>query len=154
MDSGATAHMTSHPGTLTFSTPVHTPTCITVGNGFSLPITQVGRALFPSTSTPITMSDVLVSPDLVTNLVSVRRLARENPITVEFDDVGFFVKDARTRMVLHRCDSPDELYPVHSSTTASATPVALAAGVDLWHARLGHSNPTTLRQILKSFLFS
>ena len=77
------------------------------------------------------MSDVLVSPDLVTNLVSVRRLARENPITVEFDDVGFSVKDARTRMVLHRCDSPDELYPVHSSATASTPPVALAAGVDL-----------------------
>nr|XP_020164069.1 predicted GPI-anchored protein 58 [Aegilops tauschii subsp. strangulata] len=35
----------------------------------------------------------------VTNLVFVRRLARENPITVEFDDVGFSVKDARTRMV-------------------------------------------------------
>ncbi|XP_073357811.1 uncharacterized protein [Aegilops tauschii subsp. strangulata] len=34
----------------------------------------------------------------VTNLVSVRRLARENPITVEFDDMGFSVKDARTRM--------------------------------------------------------
>ena len=94
------------------------------------------------------MSNVLVSPDLVTNLVSVRRLARENPITVEFDDVGFSVKDACTRMVLHHCDSPDELYLVHSSATASTTPVALAAGVDLWHARLGHPNPTTLRQIL------
>ena len=35
------------------------------------------------------MSNVLVSPDLVTNLVSVRRLARENPITVEFDDIIF-----------------------------------------------------------------
>nr|XP_040251900.1 verprolin-like [Aegilops tauschii subsp. strangulata] len=34
----------------------------------------------------------------VTNLVSVRRLARENPITVEFDNIGFSVKDARTRM--------------------------------------------------------
>ena len=66
----------------------------------------------------------------------------------------FPVKDARTRMILHRCDSPDELYPVHSSTTASTTPVALAAGVDLWHARLGDPNPTTLRQILKSFSFS
>ena len=61
------------------------------------------------------MSNVLVSPDLVTNLVSVCRLARENPITVEFDDIGFSVKDARTRMVLHRCDSPDDLYPVHPS---------------------------------------
>ncbi|XP_073355159.1 uncharacterized protein [Aegilops tauschii subsp. strangulata] len=34
----------------------------------------------------------------VTNPVSVRRLARENPITVEFDDIGFSVKDTRTRM--------------------------------------------------------
>ena len=110
MDSGATAHMTAHPGNLTSATPVHTPTRITVGNGSSLPITHVGHMSFPSTSTPVHMSNVLVSPDLVTNLVSVRRLARENPITVEFDDIGFSVKDARTWMVLHRCDSPDELY--------------------------------------------
>ena len=155
MDSGATAHMAAHPGNLTSSTPVHTPTRITVGNGSSLPITHIGSTSFPSTSTPITMSNVLVSPDLVTNLVSVRRLTRENPLTVEFDGVGFSVKDARTRMVLHRCDSPDELYPVHSATsTTSAAPVALATGVDLWHARLGHPNPATLRHILRSFSFT
>ena len=153
MDSGATAHMTAHPGNLTSSTPVHTPTRITVGNGSSLPITHIGSTSFPSTSTPITMSNVLVSPDLVTNLVSVRRLTRENPLTVEFDGVGFSVKDARTRMILHRCDSPDELYPVHAGASTS-TPVALAAGVDLWHARLGHPNHTVLRQILRSFSFS
>ncbi|XP_073363569.1 uncharacterized protein [Aegilops tauschii subsp. strangulata] len=64
MDSSATAHMTAHPGNLTFATPVHTPTRITV----------------------------------VTNLVSVRRLARENPVTVEFDAIGFSVKDAPTWM--------------------------------------------------------
>src|ERR1041384_7466646 len=115
MDSGATAHMTAHPGNLMSSTRVHTPTCITVGNGSSIPITHVGHTSFPSASTPIHMSNVLVSPDLVTNLVSIRRLTRENPITVEFDATGFSVKDARTRMVLHRCDSPDQLYPVHHS---------------------------------------
>lgn len=140
MDSGATAHMTAHPGNLSSSTPVNTPTRITVGNGSSLPIT-------------ITMSNVLVSPDLVTSLVFVRRVTRENPLTVEFDGVGFSVKDARTRMVLHRCDSPDELYPMHAGTSTS-TPVALAARVELWHARLGHPNPTVLRQILRSFSFS
>nr|XP_040256741.1 COPII coat assembly protein SEC16-like [Aegilops tauschii subsp. strangulata] len=80
-------------------------------------------------------------PDLVTNLVSVRLLTRENPLTVEFDGVGFSVKDARTQMDLHRCDSPDELYTVHAGASTS-TPVALAAGVDLWHARLGHPNHT------------
>ncbi|XP_073353640.1 uncharacterized protein [Aegilops tauschii subsp. strangulata] len=84
----------------------------------------------------------------VINLVSVCRLARENPITVEFDNIGFSVKDAHTRMVLHRCDSPDELYPVHPSGAATTRrPAAFAAGVDLWHARLGHPNSTIMRTI-------
>ena len=81
-------------------------------------------------------------------------LTRENPVTVEFDELGFCVKDARTRMVLHRYDSPDELYPVHSPSSTTTAPVALSAGVDLWHARLGHPNPVTLRHILRSFSFS
>ena len=131
------------------ATPVHTPTHIIVGKGSSLPITHVGHMSFPSTSTPVHMSNVLVSPDLVTNLVSVRRLARENPITVEFDDIGFSVKDAHTRMVLHRCDSPDKLYPVHPSAAATTRrPAAFAASVDLWHARLGHPNSIVMSQIL------
>src|SRR3954463_467772 len=57
-------------------------------------------------------------------------------------------------MVLHRCDSLDELYPVHSPSTSSTTLVALSVGVDLWHARLGHPNPVTLRHILRRFSFS
>ena len=57
-------------------------------------------------------------------------------------------------MVLHRCDSPDNLYPIHASTSSVAAPVALSAGVDLWHARLGHPNPATLRHILRSFSFT
>ena len=65
MDSGATAHMTAHPGNLTSATRVHTPTRITVGNGSSLPITHVGHMSFPSTSTHVHMSNVFVSPDLV-----------------------------------------------------------------------------------------
>ena len=89
MDSGATAHMTAHPGNLTSSTPVHTPTRITVGNGSSLPITHISSTNFPSTSTPITMSNVLVSPDLVTNLVSVRRLTRENPLLLNLTVLAF-----------------------------------------------------------------
>ncbi|XP_071680010.1 uncharacterized protein [Lolium perenne] len=80
----------------------------------------------------------------VKSLVSVRQLTRENPISVKFDAAGFSVKDARTRTVLHRCDSPtDELYPMHPSSIAAPRPAALATSVDLWHARLGHPNATT-----------
>ena len=144
--------MTSHPGNLTSSFPFTTSTRITLGDGASMPITHVSHSFFPSNSTPINMSNVLVSRDLVKNLVSVPRLARDNPLTVEFDDLGFFVKDTRTRMVLHRCDIPDDLYPMHSAAT-TAPPIALSAGVDLCHACLGHPNSTVLRQILKRLSF-
>ncbi|XP_020195558.1 uncharacterized protein [Aegilops tauschii subsp. strangulata] len=129
MDTGATAHMAANPGNLLAAHPVHTAARITVGDGSSMPITHVGHAAFPSNSMPLYLSNVLVSPDIIKNLVSVRSLTRQNPVTVEFDMFGFSVKDARTRMVLHRCDSPDELYPVHSSTSSVAAPMALFAGV-------------------------
>ena len=81
------------------------------------------------------MSNVLVSPDLVTNLVSVRRLTHENPLSVEFDGVGFSVKDACTRMILHRCDSPDQLYPCTPAPPPphqSPLPPALTFGTLAW----------------------
>ena len=154
MDTGTSAHMAAHPGTLHTSSPVTTSTRITVGDGSSLPITHIGHASFPSTSTPLSLSNVLVSPNLIKNLVSVKQFTRDNPVTVEFDMFGFSVKDSRTRMVLRRCDSPGDLYPVHSTPSTSAAPVALATGVDLWHARLGHPNPTTLRHMFRSFSFT
>ena len=141
MDTGATAHMFAHPDNLASFTPVTTVRRIIVGDGSTLPITHVGHTSFPSNSMPITLSNILVSPHLIKSLISVRRLTRENPITVEFDELGFCVKDARTRMVLHRCDSLDELYPVHSPSTSTTAPVALSAGVDLWRARLGQPHP-------------
>ncbi|XP_071676968.1 uncharacterized protein [Lolium perenne] len=57
--------------------------------------------------------------------------------------------DGRTRMLLHRCDSPDDLYPVGAASTTIGRPLALSFGVDLWHARLGHPSSATLRQIMQ-----
>nr|XP_020170032.1 uncharacterized protein LOC109755549 [Aegilops tauschii subsp. strangulata] len=98
MDTGATAHMFAYPDNLASFTPVTTDRRIIVGDGSTLPITHVGHTSFPSNSMPITLSNILLSPHLIKNLVFVRCLTRENPVTVEFDEPGFCVKDARTRM--------------------------------------------------------
>src|SRR3954469_10879260 len=148
MDTGATAHMFADPGNLAASTPVTTDRRIIVGDGSTLPITHVGHNSFSSNSMSLSISNIFVSPHHIRNLVSVKSLTRENPVTVEFDSLGFCVKDARTRMVLHRCDSPDELYLVHPSCPTTTASDALSVGIDLWHARLGHPNPVTLRHIL------
>lgn len=154
MDTGASSHMAAHPGNLSHSFPTSTESRIIVGNGAGLSISHIGSANFPSTSKPLSLNNVLVSPQLIQNLVSVKTLSRDNSVTVEFDAFGFSVKDARTRMVLHRCESPDDLYPVMSPSTPGAAPRVLSAGVDLWHARLGHPNANTLHQIMRGFSFS
>ncbi|XP_071681837.1 uncharacterized protein [Lolium perenne] len=154
MDTGASTHMAAHPGNLSFSTPASSSSRIIVGNGHALSITHTGSVSFPSTSTPLSLHNVLVSPDLIKNLVSVKSFCRENPVTVEFDAFGFSVKDGRTRMLLHRCDSPGDLYPVGTASTTTGRPLVLSAGVDLWHARLGHPSSATLRQIMQGFSFT
>nr|XP_051204762.1 uncharacterized protein LOC127318333 [Lolium perenne] len=57
-----------------------------------------GGGWFMDTGASAHMAAHPVSPQLVQNLVSVKTLSRDNSVTVEFDEFGFSVKDARTRM--------------------------------------------------------
>lgn len=111
---GATTHMTAHPSNLMSFFPINRSTRVTVGGGSSLPIRHIGHTHFPYISMAINMFDVVVSRDLTKIILSVHCLCRGNPLTIEIDDIDFSMKDARTRMVLHRCDSPVELIPVHA----------------------------------------
>ncbi|XP_044328198.1 transcription initiation factor TFIID subunit 4 [Triticum aestivum] len=88
------------------------------------------------------------------NLASFTPVTTDRRIIVDDGSTLPITHDARTRMVLHRCDSLDELYPVHPPSTSTTAPVALSTVIDIWHARLGHPNPVTLRHILRSFSFS
>ncbi|WVZ51744.1 hypothetical protein U9M48_002857 [Paspalum notatum var. saurae] len=151
MDTGATTHMTSSSGNLPNPRPLPFSTHITVGNGAKLPATHTGAVTLPTSPYPLNLPGALVSPSLIYNLVSVRKLTRDNPITVEFDSRGFSVKDLSTKMVMLRCESADDLYklrlPQHHALTASAS-------IELWHAWLGHPGTDTLRQLLHNSAFT
>ncbi|XP_073360763.1 uncharacterized protein [Aegilops tauschii subsp. strangulata] len=99
LDSGASTHMASSSGMLSSSRP-YTSSGILVGDGTSLAVTHTSQATLPTTTAPLALNDVLVSPHLIKNLISVKKLARENPVNVEFDDFGCSVKDRRTRRVI------------------------------------------------------
>jgi hypothetical protein len=92
---------------------------IVVGNGSALPVTHTGHHNILTTSTPLSLRNVLVSPKLVKNLISVKALTRDNPVNVEFDNLGFFVKERQTKTVILRCDDGGDLYPVTAPTTTS-----------------------------------
>jgi len=162
LDTGATAHMASNSGILSSvpSTPVHHH--IIVGNGQSLLTQCTGHASIPTPSSfPLQLRNVLIAPQIVKNLISVRALTRDNSVSVEFDPWGFSIKDLRTKMALLRCDSSGDLYPIQgSSAPFAATPARPATALlastasTIWHERLGHPGQDTLQRLSHSIGFS
>jgi hypothetical protein len=151
MDSGASTHVTGTQGMLSSS---HSPLDVNsqhiiVGNGSHLPITATGHAQL--TSRPFHLNDVLISPDIVKNLISTRKFARDNSCSVEFDPFGFSVKDLATKAHIMRSNSSGELYPFHGDNGVQ-TPLALLVTNDVWYRRLGHPSPSALAYLPLDFL--
>ena len=75
-DSGATNNMTSDAGILSRSSPQFaTPSSIVVGNGNLLPVLSTGSTTLPHS---LHLNNVLVSPNLIKNLISVRQFTSDN----------------------------------------------------------------------------
>lgn len=135
MDSGATNHMTSDAGMVTIPSSVTSTKSIYVGNGQSLPIQGSGNTSLPSSSKPLHLKNVLFSPQIIKNLISIRQFTTDNWVSYDFDPFGFSVKDYQTGKILSRHDSTSHLYSFTYTSTASA----FVADNNLpWHARLGH----------------
>lgn len=156
MDTGAETHMTSNSGNLSsshlpsYSTPSH----IVVGDGSLIPVSSTGFVSFPSTRGNLNLNNVLVSLQLIKNLISVRQFTIDNSCSVEFDPYGFSVKDYKTKSEIARCNSSGHLYPLLSSVFH---PLALAAGASsatLWHRRLGHLGTDALSRLVASSAIS
>jgi hypothetical protein len=144
--------MSRHSGNLSSIRPFSGSSRIIVGSGHSLPVTHMGTGALATSTSSLQLRNVLLSPSLVKNLLSVRQLCRENPISVEFDAFGFSVKDLRTRTVILRSDSDGDLYPV-SGSSSPRSPFAGIASADLWHQRLGHPGDPAFRRTVSSFQF-
>lgn len=140
MDSGATSHMTASQGKLNCYFNSKYPRQIIVGNGHGIPINGYGHAFISTPFRSLILKNVLHAPNLIKNLISVRRLCIDNFISLDFDPFGFTVKAFPTGTPLMRCNSTGDLYPITESMLRQLkTPSTFAAiSQDLWHHRLGH----------------
>jgi len=100
MDTGASSHLASNSGKFSSSHPVFSSSPILVGNGTTMPVTHHASSIIPTTSSPLKLNNILISPPLVKNLISVRKLTQDNNVSVEFDPFGFSIKDRPTQTVL------------------------------------------------------
>nr|GEW44760.1 puromycin-sensitive aminopeptidase-like isoform X2 [Tanacetum cinerariifolium] len=112
MDTGASSHLNFNSSNLSTIFTKRLVPSVHVGDGKSIPVTNTGHSIIPSHHRPLHLHNVLVTPNIIKNLISVRQFTRDNNCTIEFDAFGFSVKDYLTRHMLLRCDSSGDLYPV------------------------------------------
>ncbi|XP_014496797.1 uncharacterized protein LOC106758379 [Vigna radiata var. radiata] len=151
MDTGATSHMTSAQGTLSSYVNTSNTHGLIVCNGHSIPIHGYGHTKLSSPYPPLSLNNVLHAPQLVKNLVSVRKFTTDNFVFVEFDPFGFSVKDFLTGRPVMTCESQGELYPITNPTLSSTFAVVAPS---LWHDRLGHPGTPILNSLRKNKLIN
>ncbi|GJS61536.1 ribonuclease H-like domain-containing protein [Tanacetum coccineum] len=148
MDTGASSHLNFNASNLSTIFDKRVFPFVHVGDGKSIPITNTGHSIIPSHHRPRHLYNVLVTLNIIKNLIYVRQFTRDNNYTIEFDAFGFSVKDYLTRHILLRCDSSDDLYPVTKQSTSPTAFISTSAST--WHQRLGHPGD----QVLRSLVFS
>ncbi|GJS33974.1 ribonuclease H-like domain-containing protein [Tanacetum coccineum] len=152
MDTGATSHLNSNAHNLSTLFNLRLYPSIHVGDGNSIPVTNTGHSIIPSLHRPLHLYNVLITPNIIKNLIFVPQFTRDNNCTIEFDAFGFSVKDFLTRHILLRCDSSGDLYPVTKSSTVPATFVSTSSST--WHQRLRHPEDDVLRSLFSRYLIS
>ena len=98
-DNGASFHTTPDTKTVTLPHP-HNPTSpssIIVGNGSTLPVTSVDDTVLHS---PLYLNNILVAPNIIQNLSSVRRFTTDNRCSMELDPWGLTIRDLTTHVVV------------------------------------------------------
>jgi hypothetical protein len=163
-DSGAKHHITPSVGNISTLRPLASsnPSSIVLGNGSSLPITSVGDSVLPG---PFYLTNILLAPDMVQSLLSVRHFTTDNWCSMEFDPFGLSVKDLTTKNVIVRSNSTSPLYTMRlpGYLTPSSSVVATLAVVPhaltvvaptTWHRRLGHPGSDGLSSLSRHPLFS
>lgn len=133
------------------------PKHVIIGDGSRVPVISHSTSLLSNSS--FLLSNNLVAPSLVKNLIFVRHFTRDNNCSIKFDPFDFYVKDLRTQTVIQRCNSSGYLYSF-TSLTMYLPPRSLSLSLSrpssrtLWHQHLGHpGNPALSILVFRSLIF-
>ncbi|GKB08661.1 hypothetical protein Tco_0836973 [Tanacetum coccineum] len=84
MDTGASSHLNDYVTNLSdvFNSCMYPS--VSVGNGHSIPITNTGHSILPTSVRPLHLNNVLITLNIVKKLIFVRQFVRDNNCTIEF----------------------------------------------------------------------
>jgi hypothetical protein len=159
-DSGVTYHTTPSVGNIFTLRPLTSsnPSSIVVGNDSSLLITSVGDSVLPR---PFYLNNILLAPNIVQSLLSIRCFTTDNWCSIEFDPFNLSMKDLTTKNMIVRSNSTGLLYRMHLSGSLTPSSNAMAALATVphtltaiapttWHRHLGHPGTDALSSLSRS----
>lgn len=116
--SGASHHVTNNPNMMQQIDQGNGNTNLVVGNGQILPITHTSTTAINLPSKPLVLKNILLTPEIKKNLISISQLTSQNSVIVEFNSDCFLVKDKNSRKVILQGRIRDGLYQFPFSSTA------------------------------------
>lgn len=95
MDTGATDHVHENEGILETLSDNNNYHSVLVGNRSPISITKTGHSYFHLNTlhNPFHIHNILITPNIIKNLISVRKFTRQTKCPIEFDKFGFTVKE-------------------------------------------------------------
>lgn len=156
LDTGASNHVTSDLSSLTLHSPYRGPSKVSVGNGQTLDIQNIGSSILPTPYHTFCLKNMLDLPSLSVNNLSVQHFAADNICRLIFYDKNFAIQEKETNHLVFRGFNKNGLYPIPKSCAnkiSSIPSVAFSAStVDspVWHNRLGHPGAQVLQKIFHS----
>lgn len=129
---------------------------VSLGDGSQIPIQSQGSASFSSSQRIFTLKNILHSPLLTKNLLSVLQFCIDNHVYFEFHSNFFVVKDSQSSTVLLRGLVKDELYVLLATACSPsfqlATHLTVTASPSLVHFHLGHPSTLVEDEVRRHFL--
>lgn len=152
IDSGASRHMTWDSSILVDLKQLEKPEFIKLGDDYELPATARGKVNLSlavnGKACMVTLNDVLLVPDLGTNLFSVKA-ATKRGYQVSFDVEKCAITNSSGKKVAFgtMCGN---MYKLDCSVSHQASVAEnKIKDIDLWHRRLGHISGETLEKMSK-----
>lgn len=74
---------------------------VTVGNGHSVPVTNLGKGILPLPHHSFLLNHILYVPQMSHNLLSIHQFALDNQCRISFDAFDYVIQDLKSNQVLH-----------------------------------------------------
>lgn len=132
-DTGASNHMTGKPSMLSNIRQYSGTNSVLIGDGSSLPILGIGDSFINQKNITLPLHDVLLVPDLTKNMLSVSQLTKQFPITCEFSNVDFCVKERETGEPMITKRRKGDLYVLSSMPELHFSHRFKSGSTDIWH---------------------